>query len=236
MIGKAAFKYQSRDVSELRLPYSVSLQTSNFKLLQTAMKTLAFDVGIKGLSYCILSADANGSLIIFDWKVVDVTSIESNDPKTRSKKRNRPTTPELIRCFVQLLGEMFPVSVIHDVDRIVIETQNGAMRCQQQMVNISYMLYQYFYTIAPLTVTLVSANSKFKSHCALNKYVVDAYVPECKSTYTQRKNDSIAKARDLLELICTESVENSAYRNMLVSSLKSTSDAADSFMLAFMHI
>ena len=133
------------------------------------MRVVAFDIGIKNLSYC----EVNG-VAIQKWDIIDVSG---NSFEQVSKN-----------VFAFLANE-FPLP---DYDVILIENQP----CNKNptMKSIQMLVYSYFQIISlqagsdnAVQVSLVSATTKLK--------VARNTVPKEKLTYAEKKKKSIELAR-----------------------------------------
>lgn len=175
------------------------------------MKILAIDVGIKNLSYCLLSASgrAASEMSILEWDNLCVTEAKCNKLKTE----------EMTEAILQALMIHFDDSF--EVDVVVIENQpmlkNGMMK------TVSVVIYTYFNILKILhggvkEVRFISATNKLKCRVALE-------AGGATGSYKERKNLSVEVVRAYLPHVAPD-------KSAWFESLKKADDAADCALFA----
>lgn len=96
------------------------------------MRYLAFDVGIKNFSYCMVSFNENGQHIIEKW---DCISLIGDNEKCKSKSLDQLTELMLIK-----LGELFDNTI--EIDIVLIENQPNTLN--PLMKTLSVVIYTFF--------------------------------------------------------------------------------------------
>jgi Holliday junction resolvasome RuvABC endonuclease subunit len=179
----------------------------------TALRILSIDVGIKNLSYCVLTVTEN-EVTIPNWDNIRVTDSNCNKIKLEE------LTEELLKALNETFSDTF------EADIVLIENQpmlkNGLMK------TLSVMIYTYFNmmrlqygTISE--VKFISATNKLKCQ------KVAEVQTSSTTTYKDRKKLSIEVVKRYLE-------EISPSRLSWFSQQKKQDDLADSFNQAMHYI
>lgn len=168
------------------------------------MKTiLAIDVGLKNLSYCVLSAgvstntdvstntNVSTGMNIIEWKNVCVMD----------KNCKKASIEEITEAVLTKLLELFDSDT--SIDIVVIENQpmlkNGMMK------TVSVIIYTYFNMLKVMygnvkEVKFISATNKLKCKKALE-------LAKTATNYKDRKSISVEVARKYLECIAPDKLE-----------------------------
>lgn len=178
------------------------------------MRILSIDVGIKHLSYCMIST-TNESTRVEEWDVVSVTD----------QKCTKIQVEQLTENVLEKLMELFPETT--SVDTVLIENQpmlkNGMMK------TVSVVIYTYFNMLklqygSINEVKFISASNKSK--CKRVAELKDAIAP---SSYKDRKKLSIELTRLYIKTICPE-------REAWFDAQRKKDDASDSFTQCIYYI
>lgn len=179
--------------------------------LRSVMKILAIDVGIKNLSFCVLSASGNTTdqMRILEWDNVCTTEEKCSKIKIET----------LAECLLSKLMEAFDQDT--EVDIVAIENQpmlkNGLMK------TVSVMIYTYFNMLKLMygnikEVKFISATNKLKCNKAKDTDM-------SKESYKNRKKMSIVIMRKYL---CEIDPERIAW----FDALKKADDYSDCCLFA----
>ena len=146
---------------------------------------ISFDIGLKNLACCCLTAAENSSIL--HW---DIHSLMNEECKTK---------PNINLMSMRIFKEMDEiVSKVPRIDYVLIENQpsriNGAMKTIQ-MIIYSYFQYKKYSEKNITDVLLISANRKTVDH----PYEIN--MEDCKSgnKYTQRKWKSVKLTEKYIE-------------------------------------
>jgi hypothetical protein len=159
-------------------------------------KILSFDVGIKNLSYCIISVDDNDnekSMKILDWDVLQVT--DANCKKIKLDD----LSCDVLTC----LNNNFNSEEC--IDYVIIENQpslkNGNMKTVAVIIYTFFQMMKLQYNQIK-QVKFISAANKLKV-----KKGKDIGFNLKKDTYKERKQTSIELTRKYLIDMCPEKLE-----------------------------
>ena len=174
------------------------------------VKILAFDVGIKNLSYCLIEDES-----ILDWELLNLVE----DGKTKKNDLH-----ELSSILFHALKEKFEHI---NIDHIIIENQpvlkNPTMKSIQMLI-YSYFAYLKHIEARDMTVNFIGASTKVKlAEKILKEKGIE--MDKCSSKYQYNKKISIKCTSELL--INT----NEELHDFFVSH-KKKDDLADCYLLA----
>lgn len=189
------------------------------------MLTIAFDVGVKHLSYCGLDEDSK----IRHWGIIDIT--EGIDPK-------------MCKDFHVLAVSLFDHLKHHfnddmDITNIVIENQ--PVYKNPTMKSIQMCLYSFFAvrnmdSDRKIKLSFIGASTKVKLAEKLTNESCPNLIKELKerykSKYTYNKKVSIECTSNTIRDRHLADVETFEYFN----NSKKKDDLADAFLLALVHV
>jgi len=204
------------------------------------MKFLAFDIGIKNLSYCLIEYDIiTKKYEIVDWNVLDISN---------GKKKNNiyDTTDNILNQLDNIfdvatphVDNIFDVSTqnvatnnnqnkFQDVDEIIIENQP----CMKNpiMKSIQIIIFTYFNIKKKneqkiKKVRLVSPRTKCNCYDGPDDLFDFSHI---KSKYTQRKKKAVE--------CCRYMIKNNQTLLEFFNSYKKKDDLADSYLLCLTYI
>ena len=147
---------------------------------------LSIDVGIKNLSYCVLSV--SNTINVLKWQNIQVTD----------ECVKKISMSSLTEQLLSTLEEYFDDTCFFD--HVIIENQ--PMLKNGQMKTVSVIIYTYFNMLKMhhgniLDVRFVSAINKLKCHTVSHNASI-------KSTYKDRKKASIELAKAHVEEYCPQ--------------------------------
>jgi hypothetical protein len=177
------------------------------------MKVLSFDVGIKNLSYCIMTMDDNKTIKINDWNILEVT--DANCKKIKLDD----LSCDVLTC----LNNNFNIDdeLFDSIDYVIIENQpclkNGNMKTVAVIIYTFFQMRKLQYNNIK-QVRFISASNKLK----VNKGKELGYILK-KDTYKERKQTSIELTRKYLVDMCPEKLE-------WFNSCSKADDLADAYL------
>jgi Poxvirus A22 protein len=178
------------------------------------VKVLAFDVGIKNLSFCYMSHETDKTISLINWDNLCVTDANCNKIKLEALVEN------LLESLIQNFTDEF------DADVVLIENQpslkNGMMK------TVSVVIYTYFNMLKVQygnikEVRFISAMNKLK--CNKVKLIENG----SQTSYKDRKQLSIKLATIYVQELFPEKSE-------WFCKQKKKDDLADSLLYALYHI
>lgn len=181
------------------------------------MFTIAFDVGVKNLSYCIIDEDFN----VVNWDIIDITR--------GLDKKSCKNFHILASSLFQQLQSHFSYDMC--IDYVVIENQpafkNPSMKSIQMCV-YSFFAMRNLHLERKIKLSFIAASTKVKLAENLCSDMVEEIKAKYKTKYTYNKKISIYCATKLMsecdivnEELCA-SFQNS----------KKKDDLADAFLLS----
>lgn len=179
---------------------------------------LSFDVGIRNLAVCKVSVEADDSLHIFHWDVMDV--LEGAAAPT-SKKLSIPDTA---RHMIDTLSKNESVFLQNPAPTaILIEQQPGGKFVNVGMKALSHVLQSFMYIKAPhIPIHFVSARKKLQTAESHEKGTAQ------KKRYTSNKQFAKEAALDLIQT----RVVNREEAHSIFTSRSKKDDLADSLLQA----
>ena len=182
---------------------------------------LAFDVGIKNLSYCLME-DCN----ILDWDLIDLT--DDGKEGTTTSKAKKQDMQTLSSILFQKLQEKFDSC---EIQHVIIENQpvfkNPIMKSIQMLI---YSFFAYKRAIESRqieAVTFVAANTKVK-YAEAHLQKIGAEVEKHSNKYKYNKKISIQCTSDI--------VQNQGELAEWFENHKKRDDLADAFLLGLSYL
>lgn len=183
------------------------------------MRVLAWDVGIKNLSYCLVSCESKENFVIDSWGLIDVTNGVSS----------KNIGPEELRIMILTkLDALLDVLIPDDGAETVILIENQPVLKNPVMKSVSCFLFDFFLLKGKVDMKRVS-RVVFTS--PVNKLKLGILCKEeiqeiaCKSSYLRNKKIAV--------LTCTKLLAGKKESESIFYSSKKKDDLADSFLLAF---
>jgi hypothetical protein len=185
-------------------------------------KVLAFDVGIKNLSYCLME-DCD----ILDWDLIDLTD-DGSESTTSKAKKQKQDMQKLSSTLFEKLQEKFDNC---QIDHVIIENQ--PVFKNPRMKSIQILIYSFFAYKRVIedrqieAVTFVAANTKVKyAESHLQKIGIE--IEKCENKYKYNKKISIQ---------CTsEIVQNHEELAEWFANHKKQDDLADAYLLGLSYL
>jgi len=175
------------------------------------VKILAFDVGIKNLSYCLIEDES-----ILDWDLINLVE----DGKTKKNDLH-----ELSSILFHVLKEKFEHI---DIDHIIIENQpvlkNPTMKSIQMLIYSYFAYLKHIEQRDTMGINFIGASTKVKlAEKILKEKAIE--MDKCSSKYQYNKKISIKCTSELL-LNTNEELHD------FFISHKKKDDLADCYLLA----
>lgn len=179
------------------------------------VKILAFDVGIKNLSYCLIEDES-----ILDWDLINLVE----DEKTKKNDLH-----ELTSILFNVLKDKFEHI---DIDHIIIENQpvlkNPTMKSIQMLIYSYFSYLKYIEKRDTKAINFIGASTKVKlAEKILKEKSIE--MDKCSSKYQYNKKISIKCTTELL-LNTNEELYD------FFISHKKKDDLADCYLLALVKL
>jgi hypothetical protein len=215
-------------------------------LNQSSMKVLAWDVGLRTLSYCLLDGTHNldtGSvdMDIVDWGIIDVQDDDGDDTVSARTKSTTISVEEATRMMMTTLNRR--AHLVDGVHAVVIEQQPAGGHNRNSNVRMkvmSHVIQSYYYArhllldSGPPIVTFVSPASKLTEM----KNDVQPEAEQAQSKYIQNKKYAVRKTGQLLEVLVADgnSANVAASQVFLAGTKGKKDDLADAFLLGYYYV
>ena len=182
------------------------------------MSTIAFDVGVKNLSYCIINEDFK----IIHWNIINITA--GLDDKS-------------CKDFHILASSLFQKLQSHfgydmHIDSVVIENQpafkNPTMKSIQMCV-YSFFAMRNLHLEKKIQLSFIAASTKVKLAEKICCDIVDEFKAKYKNKYTYNKNISIYCTNKLINDCDLDMIDDELSTTFALSKKKD--DLADAFLL-----
>lgn len=214
------------------------------------MKVLSWDVGLRTLSYCILSGTWNSAaqhmdLQLHAWDAIDVqvdtdAGVQELTGTTRGTKRKKVDTASIEQGATMMMDTLHRrAHLFADVDVIVIEQQPAGGHNRHSNVRMkvmSHVIQSYFYARTLLVEGGVKAKVTFVSPAS--KLVEMERQPESGATinqqYSRNKKFAVLKATELLQTLCEE--QHPLRLSYQSANVSKKDDLADALLLNYYYL
>jgi len=209
------------------------------------MRVLAWDVGLRTLSYCLLEGtyqeeQEHVPITVVEWGIIDVQNDTENAETAPSRRVKAPTitVEESARMMIHTLHQRAHLADA-PTHAVVIEQQPAGGHNRHSNVRIkvmSHVIQSYFYTrgivqnVTPPVVTFVSPASKLVD---MKNEKNKPEGEEKQTKYVQNKKYAVRKTAALLdtEVVCADSAKQT-----FEAARGKKDDLADAFLLGYYYL